>query len=390
MVCIGSILGNNVTSQDTKGTVAPRKKHLWNNWAVIGEAHEVSILKQPKIDPSSKNSDWRVIMPANNDLTLEVNVDGRDTGIGSILVNNVTSQDPKGQVALRKKHLWNNWAVISEIHESSILNQPEMDHSSKYSDWRVIMPTNNRQHEITLEVNVEGGNTAPIPYGVPALVEKVTNDNALEILKSIVYGGLTQSLASLTVVTSASSADATILSIVTLALANLISGLFIFVYNLAELKDEQPRRAKNETEAPVDRYNELLGQRKNFYVHAFIAIISFIVFGLMAPLVYGFSFHENGDKDLKLVAVIGVSLLCMTLLSIAKAYTNKSNTFVAYFKTVIYYVSNGAVSSVISYLAGDLVKNLLEKVPWFEPSSNFGLQVPGMSVQKSGWNSNII
>ncbi|KAE9603381.1 hypothetical protein Lal_00008275 [Lupinus albus] len=215
---------------------------------------------------------------------------------------------------------------------------------------------------------------APIPYGVPALVEKVTNDNALEILKSIVYGGLTQSLASLTVVTSASSADATILSIVALALANLFGGLFIFVHNLLELKGEEPKREENQTEEHVDRYKELLGQGKNFYVHAFIAIISFIVFGLVPPLVYGFSFHDNGDKVFKnLGAVVCVSLLCITLLSIAKAYTKKSNTFVAYFKTMIYYVCNGVVGSVLSYLVGYIVKKLLEKVPRFELSSNFGL-----------------
>ncbi|XP_019458967.1 PREDICTED: membrane protein of ER body-like protein [Lupinus angustifolius] len=229
---------------------------------------------------------------------------------------------------------------------------------------------------------------APIPSGVQSLLDQeVASDNALEILKSIVYGGLTQSLTSLILVTSASSADATILSIVALALANLISGLFIFVHNLGELKDEQHRRSENQTEASVDRYNELLGQRNNFYVHAFIAIISFIVFGLMPPLVYGFSFHENGDKDFKLAAVLTVSLLCITLLSIAKAYTQKSNTFMAYFKTVIYYVSNGAVGSVLSYLAGDVVKKLLEKVSWLEPSSNFGLHVQGMNVQKTEWSS---
>ncbi|XP_019449002.1 PREDICTED: membrane protein of ER body 1-like isoform X2 [Lupinus angustifolius] len=210
----------------------------------------------------------------------------------------------------------------------------------------------------------------------------------MEIVKSIVYGGLTESLASLTVFTSAASADATILSIVALVLANLISGLFIFVHDLGELKGEEPKRAENKKEASVDRYNELLGQRKNLYLHAFITIISFIVFGLVPPAVYGFSFHENGDKDFKkLIAVVVASLLCITLLSIAKAYTQKSNTFVAYFKTVIYYVSSGAVCLVLSYLAGDLVKKLLEKVSWLEPSSNFGLHVQGMSVQKTEWSS---
>ncbi|OIW18873.1 hypothetical protein TanjilG_25316 [Lupinus angustifolius] len=320
----------------------------------------------------------------------KVSVKINDRGIGNILGNNETSsQDPKGSVETRKKHSWSNWAVIDEAHEVSIPKQHETESSSRSSDWRIIMPANNKQHEITLEVNVDGENTDLLggPGEEPVIDENTALNKALEIVKSIVYGGLTESLASLTVVTSAASADATILSIVALALANLVGGLFIFVHNLGELKSEEPKKAENQTEAPVDRYNELLGERKNFCVHAFIAILSFIVFGLVPPLVYGFSFHENGDKDFKLAAVVSVSLLCITLLSIAKAYTQKSNTFMAYFKIVIYYVSNGAVGSVLSYLAGDLVKKLLEKVPWLEPSSNFGLQVQGMRMQKIEWSS---
>nr|KYP59406.1 hypothetical protein KK1_014841 [Cajanus cajan] len=54
-----------------------------------------------------------------------------------------------------------------------------------------------------------------------------------EILKSVVYGGLAELLASLSVVTSAASADATTLSIVALGIANLIGGLSVLGHNVS-------------------------------------------------------------------------------------------------------------------------------------------------------------
>ena len=138
----------------------------------------------------------------------------------------------------------------------------------------------------------------------------------------------------------------------------------------------------------MDRYNELLGQRENFFLHAFFAILSFIIFGLVPPVVYGFSFRESDDKDYKLAAVAGASLLCITLLSIAKAHTKRPNSYVTYFQTVLYYVSTGAVASVLSYIAGQMVNKLMEKLGWFDPAaSNFALQAPGMSAQKPAWSS---
>lgn len=141
---------------------------------------------------------------------------------------------------------------------------------------------------------------------------------------------------------------------------------------LRELKANEPKRSN--TEAVVDQYNEVLGQRKNFILHAFIAILSFIIFGLIPPVVYGFTFRENDEKDFKLAAVAGASLLCITLLSIAKAYIKRPNSYSTYFQTVFYYVSTGAVATVLSYLAGDMMKKLIEKLGWFEPASSFALQ----------------
>ncbi|KAJ7961564.1 Membrane protein of ER body-like protein [Quillaja saponaria] len=209
-----------------------------------------------------------------------------------------------------------------------------------------------------------------------------------EVLKSIVYGGLLEAIASLGVVTSAASADATTLNIVVLAFANLISGLFVLVNNIWEMKADQPRRSNNDQDAVVvDRYKELLGERNNFILHAFVSILSFLIFGLVPPVVYGFSFFESENKDISLAAVAGASLLCITLLAIAKAYIKKA-TFKTYVTTILYYVSTGAVASTVSYLAGVLIKKLIEKLGWFESSSNVTLpQIPQMSMNKFTWAS---
>jgi hypothetical protein len=148
---------------------------------------------------------------------------------------------------------------------------------------------------------------------------------------------------------------------------------------LRELKAVEPKRSNTETETVVDQYNEVLGERKNFILHAFIAILSFIIFGLIPPIVYGFTFRENDEKDFKLAAVAGASLLCITLLSIAKAYIKRPNSYITYFQTVFYYVTTGAVATVLCYLAGDMVKKLIEKLGLFEPATNFAISLKHQS-----------
>ncbi|XP_059660145.1 membrane protein of ER body 1-like isoform X2 [Cornus florida] len=67
----------------------------------------------------------------------------------------------------------------------------------------------------------------------PIAVSERKGSKTLDILKSIVYGGLVESIASLSVVSSAAAADATTLNIVALGLANLIGGLFIIGHNVS-------------------------------------------------------------------------------------------------------------------------------------------------------------
>ncbi|RDX79428.1 Membrane protein of ER body-like protein, partial [Mucuna pruriens] len=229
--------------------------------------------------------------------------------------------------------------------------------------------------------------TTVIQPSPPLINTTPESSKGWEILKSIVYGGLAELLASLSVVTSAASADATTLSIVALGIANLIGGLSVLGHNLKDLKASQPREEGSETNAQEDKYYELLGKRENFVLHTFVAMLSFLIFGLLPPIVYGFSFRESDDKDLKLAAVAGASLICIALLGIAKAHIQRPNTYMTYFKTVAFYVTSGVLASLLTYVAGTLMKRLVEQLGWFEPKSNFGFSLPQMNVEKSGWGS---
>ncbi|TYI52842.1 hypothetical protein E1A91_D12G277100v1 [Gossypium mustelinum] len=184
-----------------------------------------------------------------------------------------------------------------------------------------------------------------------------------EILKSIVYGGLIESITSLGVVSSAAGAGAGTLNVLALGVANLIGGLIIICHNLRELKNDQPRASDVEE----DRYQVLLGRRQNFKLHAFVAILSFLIFGLVPPVVYGFSFRNSDDKDFKLAAMAGASLICIILLALGKGHVRKPNR--AYFPTVFYYLSLGITASGISYVVGQLLKKLAEQLGLFDSSS---------------------
>ncbi|KAB5573763.1 hypothetical protein DKX38_000957 [Salix brachista] len=207
----------------------------------------------------------------------------------------------------------------------------------------------------------------------------------LEIVKSIVYGGLIESITSLSVVTSAASADAATSSIIALSLANLIGGIFTIAHNPSDLKSERPREASSLANEQVDRYQELLGRRENFLIHATIALLSFLVFGLVPPAVYGFTFMETDDKNLMLAAVAVASLLCITILAIGKAYIQKPPK--NHFKIVLSYLVAGIMASGVSYVAGDLAKKLIEKLGWFEPGKAVPLSLAEMSSGRLAWAS---
>ncbi|GMH28174.1 hypothetical protein Nepgr_030017 [Nepenthes gracilis] len=178
----------------------------------------------------------------------------------------------------------------------------------------------------------------------------------LDILKAIVYGGLLESITSLSVVTSAVGADASTLNVLALGVANLIGGLFVLAHNLRVLKHE----------TSVERYESQLGRIGYFPIHATFAVLSYLVFGLLPPIIYAFSFRESNNRDLKLVTLASSSLLCIILLALGKAYARSPPKY--YIKTLAYYVSLGITVSGASLIIGDLVKLLMDKLGWFESS----------------------
>uniref|UniRef100_A0A1J3HP74 Membrane protein of ER body 1 n=1 Tax=Noccaea caerulescens TaxID=107243 RepID=A0A1J3HP74_NOCCA len=215
---------------------------------------------------------------------------------------------------------------------------------------------------------------------IPNSVEPRKGGKKLEILKSTVYGGLTQSIASLCTVTSAAASGASTLNVLALGVANLSSGLLLIVHSLQELINEKPRRRTNtddqkkskageeeEEEEEEDRYEEVFGRRENSRLHKLIAISSFVVCGLIPPLVYGFSFRRRIEKsqEYKTLAVYAASLVCVVLLSIAKAYVSKRPE---YLKTLFRYTAMATTSSGLSQFVGYLVSHWLEKSGFYDDS----------------------
>ncbi|XP_024006713.1 membrane protein of ER body 2 isoform X2 [Eutrema salsugineum] len=184
---------------------------------------------------------------------------------------------------------------------------------------------------------------------------------AIELLKSTVYGGLSETITSLGVVSSASAAGSSTENILALAVANLAGGLIVLAQNLQDLR--------NSSEQEKDRYEELLGRRANIRMHILVAVLSYIFFGLIPPLVYAFSFYETGIKNYKLVSVFSVSLVCVILLGMVKVYVRKPPNLreppKSYLKSAAYYTSVVVASSGITYVVGDIVGGYIGKLGWF-------------------------
>lgn len=117
-----------------------------------------------------------------------------------------------------------------------------------------------------------------------------------------------------------------------------------------------------------------MGRRENFVVHATVAVLSFIIFGLICPITYCFSFQKSDDRDLKILAASAASLVCIVLLATGREYVRKQKQEEqqpkSYIKTVSYYVLMGFSVSGISYGAGELLKRVLDKFHGLHPPPN--------------------
>ncbi|KAF2534740.1 hypothetical protein F2Q70_00033201 [Brassica cretica] len=269
---------------------------------------------------------------------------------------------------------------LSPIQPSHDVNVPKAMTSGPNNDSRVDI----RQ----LPVSSLEGETLDDPL-LPQVVER----RKPEILKSIVYGGLTEAITSLGVISSAAGSGASTLNILVLGLANLFGGLILIIHNLQELREEERIKettADNQTNGEEEsRYKRLLGRRENFMLHATLAIISFIITGLLPPVVYYFSFRETHNKDYKVASVFGASLICITFLALAKAHVRSPRG--SYLKSVLYYATNAVSVSGITYVVGNVVNQLLEKYGWSDgsetPAGEMMLSLMGRKAGGFGYSS---
>nr|GMC68354.1 membrane protein of ER body-like protein isoform X2 [Ipomoea batatas] len=210
--------------------------------------------------------------------------------------------------------------------------------------------------------------------------------NKIEIIKSIVYGGLAESITSLSIVSSAAAAGTSTLNIFALSAANLVGGFLIILNNLWELKKDCPEQASNQIMEQGDRYGKLLGLRENFVIHAIVIMLSYAVFALVPPTVYGFSFRKSDDMELKLIAAAAASLLCIIVLATGKVYAQRPPK--SYLKTITFYVVLGFLVSGVSFAAGQLINRLLLKLGLFQSSSEVNLFQPGVTqAHAAAWVS---
>lgn len=235
----------------------------------------------------------------------------------------------------------------------------------------------------------EGTLTEPLVR--PAVAGPIVEGRKVEILKSIVYGGLIEAITSLGVISSAAGSGASTLNILVLGLANLFGGLILIIHNLQELREEEPITTEdNQTNVQEEgRYKRLLGRRENFTLHVTVAIISFIITGLLPPIVYYFSFSKTHNRDYKVASVFGASLICIVLLAIAKAHVRSPRG--SHLKSVLKYAMIAVSVSGISYVVGNFVDQLLEKYGWSDgsetPAGEMMLSLLGRKAGSFGFSS---
>lgn len=223
----------------------------------------------------------------------------------------------------------------------------------------------------------------PVPEPEPPVIASPAQREEWDILKAIVYGGLVESITSLSVVSAAAASGSKTLDIFILGIANLIGGLPVIFHNIADLRNSGDVAESSEE---VGHYWLELGRRSKYQLHMAIAILSYILFGLLPPVVYGLSFRTSDNRENKMVVVAAASLLCIALLAIGKAHVKRPRTYIT---TLLYYLSIGFSCSGLSYVAGVLITKLLAHFGLIDqggasaPPAPPGLSLPGATVWAS-------
>lgn len=134
----------------------------------------------------------------------------------------------------------------------------------------------------------------------------------------------------------------------------------LFFLQLLELRDDKSGDDVRQTNTQENRYQEQLGRHENFILHAVVAILSFLIFGSVPIVVYGFLIRKNYQTELKLAAVATASMICIILLAAGKVYTKRPPK--SYSKTIFYYVTMSLAASGVSYIVGGLIMDFIEKL----------------------------
>ncbi|XBI34280.1 hypothetical protein VPH35_120107 [Triticum aestivum] len=272
-----------------------------------------------------------------------------------------------------------NGFTTHSVHASGVkVNGPNVTNVARGDISTTPIPQTTDSHHVAVSVPEEVNLVAPRPQ----------QRDDWDIPKAIVYGGLVESVTSLSVVSAAASSGAKTLDIFILGIANLIGGLPVIYHNIADLRDIRDVDDDNEQ---VGQYWLQLGRRSKAQLHMVLALLSYIVFGLLPPVIYGLSFRESNDRENKMMAVAGASLACIALLALGKAHVQTAPR--AYFKTLMYYLTIAVSSSGLSYVAGVLITRLLEHFGTIEQGGLAAPAPPGLSfahsegAQTSAWAS---
>jgi hypothetical protein len=135
----------------------------------------------------------------------------------------------------------------------------------------------------------------------------------------------------------------------------------------------------------VGHYWLELGRRSKYQLHMVIAILSYILFGLLPPVIYGLSFRTSDNRENKVLVVAAASLLCIALLAIGKAHVKRHRT---YLTTLLYYLSIGFSSSGLSYVAGVLLAKVLAHFGIIDQGGASAPAPPGLSFpEAAAWAS---
>jgi hypothetical protein len=127
-------------------------------------------------------------------------------------------------------------------------------------------------------------------------------------------------------------------TVLAIGLANLIFGSISFLHKVIDKE-----------------FRETVGQ--SFLLNGCVAFLSFLVFGSLPMLTFGFSFRRSNNHEYKMLATIGVSVIAVVLLGCAKVYAKVTQQ--SYFATLSALIITGVVAAVAGFYTGELFSKLL-------------------------------